>query len=91
MLIPVKIIEMVLNHSVTSGTSNVTKSRVFEGTFIEFGMGFIENESKYEPWMILNVGGQASKMMGFIESFADVIVSESKVIQISKAKKYINF
>jgi len=69
---------MVFNHTVTSGISNVTKARIFEGTFVEFGMGFVENENKYDPWMIINIGGVSSKLMDFIEKFADVIVSEGE-------------
>lgn len=81
---------MVFNHSVTSGTSNVTKARVFEGTFVEFGMGFVENESKYDPWMIINIGGTSAKIMDFIEQFADVIVSEGEMYTMHSKAGTVN-
>ena len=37
------------------------KARVYQGTFIEFGIGFVEKQGTFEPWMVLNVGGAASK------------------------------
>ena len=81
---------MVFNHTLSSGTSNVTKARVFEGTFVEFGIGFVENEQKYDPWLILNVGGGASKVMDFVESFADVIVSEGEIYRMHSKAGSVN-
>ena len=73
-----KLIELALHHTVTSGTSNVTKVRVFKETFVEIGIGFVDVEGKRQPdaWIVVNVSGKADKLMDFVENFADVIISE---------------
>ena len=82
-----KIIEMALHHSVSSGTSNVLKSRVFEESFAELGIGFIECNGSYQPWMVLHVGGQYDRVSNFVERFSDVIVAEGDTYKMHTKNK----
>ena len=82
-----KIIEIALNHTVSSGASNVLKSRVFEESFAELGVGFIETNGAYQPWIVLHVGGQYDKASNFVERFADVIVAEGDTYKMHTKNK----
>ena len=55
---------MALHHTVTSGTSNVLKARVFEEAFAELGVGFVEKNSTFQPWLVLHFGGAYEKVRG---------------------------
>ena len=82
-----KIIEIALNHTVSSGTSNVLKSRVFEESYAELGIGFIESNGGYQPWIILNFGGNYEKTSDFVQNFADVVVAEGDTYKMHTKNK----
>ena len=65
------------------------KARIFEESFAEVGIGFVERHGVYKPWIVLHFGGQHDLGKDYIEQFADVIISEDEAYCLHTQNKTI--
>ena len=68
---------------------SLVKARVFEESFAEIGIGFVERHGVYKPWMVLHFGGSHDLGKDYIEQFADVIISEDEAYCMHTQNKTI--